>query len=138
MVTSVDERDEQMAIFALGLTTILLGVQAALLVLTMFMPLAGIAAGLADEEPTAPPAQPAQEGQEEAERPRPVLPPVLALVGAGLSAALAAWAAVRLYRGTIARHRWTWVLVLSGVGCGWGIIMARFLSRVHPPFWRLQ
>ncbi len=134
----MDERDEQMAVFALGLTTILLGVQAALLALTMFAPLARVVGDLAEEEPAPPPAHTAQEAQGEAERPRPVLPPILALVGAGLSAALAAWATVRLYRGTIARNRWTWVLVLSGVGCGWGIIMARFLSRVPPPFWRLQ
>jgi len=131
-VAPVDERDEQLAILALGLTMMLLGAQAVLGVMTLFAPLAGALYELSEEEPTGPPA--AVERQTEAEQQRRPVPigPALAVIGAAASAGIGFWAAVRLYRGTIVRDRWTWVLVLSGVGCAWGIVVVTFLSRVSP------
>jgi len=132
MVAPLDERDAQMAVLGLGLTVMLIGLQVALLIFTMFSPLVGALYRLAEEDATEPPA--VEQGTQAEEQRRPVrVGAILAVVGSIASGGLAVWAARRLYRGTLARDRWTWVLVLSGVGCGWGLLMARLMSRV-PPF----
>lgn len=129
----MDERDGQMAVLALGLTVALLAAQVALVAWTVFGPMAGVLYRLVDEDPTEPEVVPEREtAAQEQRRPLPV-GAILAGIAALASAGIAAWAAVRLYRGTLFRDRWTWALVLSGVGCAWGIMMSRFLSRV-PPF----
>ncbi len=132
MVAALDERDAQMAVLGLGLTVMLIGLQVALLIFTTFSPLVGALYRLAEEEPTQPPATEQRTEAEQQRRPVPV-GAILAVVGSTASGGLAVWAARRLYRGTLARERWMWVLVLSGVGCGWGLLMARLMSRV-PPF----
>ncbi|HUS81354.1 MAG TPA: hypothetical protein VM283_08815 [Armatimonadota bacterium] len=116
-----ERRDEILAGVALGLVTLLMMAQGAVLAIAAIAPLASTAAGLASEDAETAPLEPVAHTGPWA---------LVCLLMTAVSAGVGVWALVRMQRGTHVQGRWTWALVLAGVGCVWGLFTWRMLAAL--------
>lgn len=132
-----EARDAQLAFIASVLLVVLIAGQVVLLVAHLWVPMAGAAEWLLEDEPpldesaggTGPSAE-----QAPAARSRGWLS--VAIGSAVVAAGLAVLAAVMLRGYTVEVRRWRWVLALGGLAAVWGLLVAWMIWRSSELFGR--
>lgn len=132
-----EARDAQLAFIASVLLVVLIAGQVVLLVAHLWVPMAGAAEWLLEDEPAL---DAAPGGTATAAEPVPAVRSAgwlsVAIASAVVAAGLAVLAAVMLRGYTVEVRRWRWVLALGGLAAVWGLLVAWMIWRSSELFGR--
>lgn len=130
-------RDTQLAFIASVLLVIIIAGQVVLLAAHLWVPMAGAAEWLLEDEP---PLDESAGGAGTAAEPAPAARSArwlsVAIASAVVAAGLAGLAAFMLRGYTVEVRRWRWVLALGGLATVWGLLVAWMIWRSSEMFGR--